>query len=119
MGMLTDAFGGRAMFSVLMGLSAIAAWLVPLTTSYPMLLASAFFLGLAGASFSIGAAFVSRWTPPARQGTALGLYGLGTLGHSLAVFGGPVAAGLFGWPTVFRGVSMALFFGPTLRVRGA
>ncbi len=108
MGVLTDRFGGRAIFAILMGLSAIAAWLVPLTSSYPLLLASAFFLGLAGASFSIGAAFVSRWTPPGRQGTALGLYGLGTLGQSLAVFGGPVAAGLFGWPTVFRGVSVAL-----------
>src|SRR4029079_11360529 len=63
MGMLTDRFGGRAMFSVVMGLSAVAAWLVPLTTSYPALLSSAFFLGLAGASFSIGAVFVSRWTP--------------------------------------------------------
>ena len=108
MGMLTDRFGGRAMFAILMGLSAIAAWLVPLTSSYPSLLASAFFLGLAGASFSIGAAFVSRWTPPARQGTALGLYGLGTLGQSLAVFGGPVVAGMFGWPTVFRGVAVGL-----------
>ena len=108
MGMLTDRFGGRAMFAILMGLSAIAAWLVPLTGSYPLLLASAFFLGLAGASFSIGAAFVSRWTPPARQGAALGLYGLGTLGQSLAVFGGPVAAAMFGWPAVFRGVSVAL-----------
>src|SRR4249920_1011316 len=73
MGMLTDRFGGRAMFAILMGLSGVAAWLVPLTTSYSSLLASAFFLGLAGASLSIGAAFVSRWTPPARQGTALGL----------------------------------------------
>ena len=109
MGMLTDRFGGRAMFAILMALSGVAAWIVPLTGSFRALLASAFFLGLAGASFSIGAAFVSRWTPAARQGTALGLYGLGTLGQSIAVFGGPVAAGMFGWPTVFRGVSITLF----------
>jgi NNP family nitrate/nitrite transporter-like MFS transporter len=31
------------------------------------------------------------------------------LGQSLAVFGGPVAAAWFGWPTVFRGVSVGLF----------
>jgi nitrate/nitrite transporter NarK len=109
MGMLTDRFGGRPMFTVLMVLSAIAAWLVPLTFSYHALLAAAFFLGLAGASFSIGAAFVSRWTPVARQGTALGLYGLGTLGQSLAVFGGPVFANMFGWPNVFRGMAGILF----------
>jgi NNP family nitrate/nitrite transporter-like MFS transporter len=109
MGMLTDRFGGRPMFALLMGLAGVAAWLVPLTSSYGGLLAAAFFLGLAGASFSIGAAFVSRWTPVARQGTALGLYGLGTLGQSLAVFGGPVVAMMFGWPSVFRGIAAVLF----------
>jgi NNP family nitrate/nitrite transporter-like MFS transporter len=108
MGMLTDRFGGRAIFAGLMGVSAVAAWLIPLTSSYETLVAGAFFLGLAGSSFSIGAAFVSRWTPPARQGTALGLYGLGTLGQSLAVFGGPMVAAAFGWPSVFRGVAAAL-----------
>jgi MFS transporter, NNP family, nitrate/nitrite transporter len=108
MGMLTDRFGGRAMFTVLMGLSAVAAWLVTLTDSYHSLLAAAFFLGLAGSSFAIGAAFVSRWTLPDRQGTALGIYGLGTLGQSLAVFGGPVVASSFGWQAVFRGVSVVL-----------
>ena len=53
---------------------------------------SAFLIGLAGSSFAIGAAFVSRWTPPAMQGTALGVFGLGLLGQSAAVFGGAVAA---------------------------
>jgi NNP family nitrate/nitrite transporter-like MFS transporter len=108
MGMLTDRFGGRAIFSALLVLSALAAWLVPQTTSYGSLLGAAFFLGMAGSSFSVGAAFVSRWTPAGRQGTALGVYGLGNLGQSLAVFGGPLVAGRFGWPAVFRGVSVIL-----------
>jgi MFS transporter, NNP family, nitrate/nitrite transporter len=109
MGMLTDRFGGRAMFTVLLLISSVASWAVSLTTSYESLLASAFFIGLAGSSFAIGAAFVSRWTPPAIQGTALGVFGLGLLGQSLAVFGGAVAAGRFGWAAVFRGVSIAMF----------
>jgi MFS transporter, NNP family, nitrate/nitrite transporter len=108
MGMLTDRFGGRAMFTVLMVLAAMASWLVPATGNYRTLLAAAFFLGLAGSSFAIGAAFVSRWTSPARQGTALGIYGLGTLGQSLAVFGGPVVAGWLDWQSVFRGTSILL-----------
>jgi len=108
MGMLTDRFGGRAMFTLLLSLAAAAAWLVPETTSYRSLLAAAFFLGLAGSSFAIGAAFVSRWTAAERQGTALGIYGLGTVGQSLAVFVGPVVASSFGWPSVFRGTSVML-----------
>ena len=96
MGMLTDRYGGRAMFTTLLVVSAAAAWLVSFTSSYTSLLASAFFIGLAGSSFAIGAAFVSRWTPPAKQGTALGAFGLGLLGQSLAVFGGAVAAVVLG-----------------------
>jgi nitrate/nitrite transporter NarK len=108
MGMLTDRFGGRAMFTILLALSAVAAWLVPQTNSYGSLIAAAFFLGLAGSSFAIGGAFVSRWTPAGRQGTALGVYGLGTLGQSAAVFGGPVVAASLGWQSVFRGTSLLL-----------
>jgi len=109
MGMLTDRFGGRLVFSLLLAASAAAAWLVPLTGSYRALVASAFFLGIAGSSFAVGAAFVSRWTPPERQGTALGVYGLGTLGQSLAVFGGPVIAAALGWKTVFYATGALLF----------
>ena len=108
MGMLTDRFGGRAMFTGLLVASAIAAWIVPAMTSYGALLAAAFFIGLAGSSFAIGAAFVSRWTAKGRQGTALGVYGLGTLGQSAAVFGGPVVAAAFGWETVFHGMAVLL-----------
>ena len=109
MGMLTDRYGGRVMFTLLLLVSAAAAWLVSMTSSYRALVAAAFAIGLAGSSFSIGAAFVSRWTAPAKQGTALGMFGLGLLGQSLAVFGGPVAAAAVGWQAVFRGVGVALF----------
>ena len=108
MGMLTDRFGGRLMFTILLAVSAAAAFVVPLSGSYESLVVAAFFIGLAGSSFAIGAAFVSRWTPPALQGTALGVFGLGLLGQSAAVFGGAVAASRFGWENVFRGVGAAL-----------
>jgi nitrate/nitrite transporter NarK len=108
MGMLTDRYGGRPMFTGLLVVSALAAWMVPLTSSYAALLASAFFLGLAGSSFAIGVAFVSRWAAPGTQGTALGVYGLGTLGQSVAVFGAPVMAAALGWPAVFRAMAVLL-----------
>lgn len=108
MGVLTDRVGGRLVFAALLALSSIAAFLVPLTSSYQWLLAAAFLLGMAGSSFSVGAAFVARWTPAARQGTALGIYGLGTMGQSLAVFVGPLVAARFGWEAVFHGTSALL-----------
>ena len=92
MGMLTDRFGGRGVFTALLAFSSRRRRSSPLTGSYGSLLLAAFLIGMAGSSFAVGAAFVSRWTPPAQQGTALGVYGLGTLGQSLAVFAGPVVA---------------------------
>ena len=65
MGILTDRFGGRLVFTALLGFSSLAAFIVPLTASYGSLLMAAFLVGMAGSSFSVGAAFVSRWTPAA------------------------------------------------------
>src|SRR4051795_5717274 len=108
MGILTDRFGGRSVFTALLLFSSLATFIVPLAASYKSLLMAAFLVGMAGSSFSVGAAFVSRWTPAARQGTALGVYGLGTMGQSLAVFVGPVVATQLGWETTFRGTSALL-----------
>jgi NNP family nitrate/nitrite transporter-like MFS transporter len=105
MGLLTDRFGGRVMFSVLFALTAVAAAIVPTARSYEQLLLFAFLLGLAGSSFAIGAGFSSRWFPPERQGTALGVYGLGNMGHSAAVFLGPLVAAALGRDAVFHGVA--------------
>jgi nitrate/nitrite transporter NarK len=108
MGMLTDSYGGRVMFTLLLAISAIASWTVAITSTYSSLLVAAFFIGLSGSSFAIGAAYVSRWTPKAQQGSALGFYGLGLLGQSAAVFGGPTLAARTGWQTVFYGVGALL-----------
>jgi nitrate/nitrite transporter NarK len=108
MGMLTDRFGGRLVFAALLAFSGLAALVVSRTSSFSALLSAAFLIGMAGSSFAVGAAFVSRWTPPARQGAALGIYGLGTMGQSLAVFVGPVVAGRVGWEPVFQGTGAIL-----------
>lgn len=105
MGMLTDRFGGRLVFAVLMALVSVPAFLVPHAATFHQLLAVGFFLGLAGSSFAVGVAFVSRWTPPDRQGSALGVYGLGNLGQSAALFFGPVAASAASRQDVFMGMA--------------
>jgi NNP family nitrate/nitrite transporter-like MFS transporter len=57
---------------------------------------AAFFIGIGLAVFSVGVRFVSGWYPPEKQGFALGLYGLGTGGQSLAAMSAPLIAGAFG-----------------------
>src|SRR5499425_851748 len=107
-GMLADRFGGRVIFALLMLVVAGPAYLVPGVSSYQKLLYVAFFLGIAGSSFAVGVGFVSRWFPPEKQGSALGVYGLGNIGQSAAVFLGPVLAAMVGWPNIFRGMAALL-----------
>ncbi|MBZ5673354.1 MAG: NarK/NasA family nitrate transporter [Acidobacteriia bacterium] len=108
MGLLTDHWKGRAVFSGLLLFSAIPPLLAPVVSSYSMLLVVGFLLGMAGSSFAVGVGFVSPWFGREQQGTALGVYGLGNAGQSVVVFLGPLLAARFGWETVFRSVSVLL-----------
>src|SRR4051812_14907157 len=107
-GVLADRFGGRLVLSVLMLLVCVPAFLTPLAGTYEQLLIGGFFLGLAGSSFSAGVSFVSRWFTAEKQGSALGVYGLGNIGQSAAVFLGPLLAVSLGWQNIFRGMAVVL-----------
>ncbi len=106
MGMLTDRFGGRLIFTLLIGFVALPLLAVPASNSLHQLLLVAFFLGTAGSSFAIGIGYVSRWYTMERQGSALGVYGLGNIGQSAAVFLGPVIALRYGFTDVYRGMAV-------------
>lgn len=101
-GMLADRFGGRKVFAALLAFSAIPAVAIGLSTSYTQLIIFGLLLGVAGTTFPVGVGFTSRWFPPEKQGTALGVYGMGNIGQSVAVFFAPVLAIWLGdWRTVF------------------
>jgi NNP family nitrate/nitrite transporter-like MFS transporter len=90
MGVLTDRFGARVTFPALMGftalpLLAIAVW----HASFASLVGFGFLLGFAGSSFAIGVPYVSRWYSKARQGFALGVYGMGMGGSVLSALTAP------------------------------
>lgn len=101
-GMLADRFGGRRVFAALLLFSAIPAVLIGLSNSYSALIALGLFLGIAGSTFPVGVGFTSKWFTPDQQGSALGIYGMGNIGQSIAVFGAPVLAIALGsWRPVF------------------
>ena len=97
LGMLADRIGGRIVFSAVMAVSIVPAVLMGWLHSYSQLLIYGFFIGIALASFSVGVPFVSRWYPAEQQGKALGIYGAGNIGQSLAAFGAPVIAKSLGF----------------------
>src|SRR5512141_1100441 len=82
-GMATDRFGGRPLFTALLAGSAIPLLLLTQATQYWQYLALGLFIGLAGTSFAIGIAYTSAWFPQRLQGTALGIFGAGNTGASL------------------------------------
>lgn len=92
LGMAEQRYGGRAVFSVVMVLSVIPAFLMGWVHSYALLVVVGLFMGISLASFAVGVGFVNAWYPPQRQGVALGIYGAGNIGQSLAAFGSPLLA---------------------------
>ena len=110
LGILADKYGGRIVFGVLLIFCVIPAVGASLTTSYGSLLAWGFLVGCTGTIFSAGVALTSRWFRTEQQGMALGIYGMGNFGLSIAV--GLVAA--FGdWRIPFwvLGIGAAAFGG--------
>ena len=101
-GMAADRFGGRKVFAALLIFSAIPAVAIGFSNSFSQLLIFGLLLGVAGTTFPVGVGFTSKWFSSEKQGTALGIYGMGNIGQSIAVFFAPVLALQFGdWRTVF------------------
>ncbi len=100
LGIWTDQYGGRIVYVLVMLLAAIATFLLSYATSYEVMLLAALGVGLAGGSFAVGIAYVSRWYPKERQGTALGIFGAGNVGAAVTKFVAPFVLVAFGWTVV-------------------
>lgn len=88
-GIITDRFGGRRVFAVMLLAAAVPTFLVSFAQDYGILLVLAFFVGIAGNSFSAGVSWNNAWWPDARKGFALGVFGAGNVGASVTKLIGP------------------------------
>ncbi len=102
LGVWTDQIGGRIMLPLQMLVTAISVWLLASVHSYALFLMAALGLGLAGGSFIIGIAYVSRWYTAEKQGTALGIFGAGNVGAAVTNFGAPFLVLAYGWEDTAR-----------------
>lgn len=99
-GVLTDRYGGRIMFTAVLLVSVPPILLVALggtIGSYPVLIAAGFLLGIAGTVFAVGIPFVSAWYEPERRGFATGVFGAGMGGTALSAFSIPRLVDLIGY----------------------
>ena len=100
LGIWTDQYGGRIVYVCVMVLAALATFLLSFADTYPLMLLAALGVGLAGGSFAVGIAYVSKWYPPGKQGTALGIFGVGNVGAAVTKFVAPFVLVAYGWNTV-------------------
>ena len=100
LGIWADQYGGRMVLTLVMLCAAASTWMLTYAHTYPQFLFAALFVGIAGGSFSVGVAYVSKWFPANRQGTALGVFGAGNVGSAVTKLLAPMVMVASGWITV-------------------
>jgi NNP family nitrate/nitrite transporter-like MFS transporter len=100
LGIWTDRYGGRLVFTLTMLATSVATVLLAFAHTYPQILLAALGVGLAGGSFAVGVAYVSRFYPQGRQGTALGIFGVGNVGAAVTKFAAPFVLIAWNWQAV-------------------
>lgn len=88
-GILTDKYGGKKVFTWLLFLCAIPLFLIPLADSFWSFAVLSLLFGIIGASFAVGIGYTSLWYPKEWQGRALGIFGMGNAGAALTTFLAP------------------------------
>ena len=109
LGIWTDQYGGRRVYTVVMLAAARRDLPVDLGAH---LSANSWsrrsVVGIAGGSFAVGVAYVSRWYPAGKQGTALGIFGAGNVGAAVTKFVAPFVLVAYGWQTVAQVWALAI-----------
>ena len=96
-GMLTDKYGPRLTYAVLLAVCSIPCFMFALADSFEQAAIARFLLGFIGAGFVIGIRMVSEWFPANELGTAEGIYGgWGNFGSAAAAMTLPTVALMFG-----------------------
>ncbi|MGJ8690923.1 MAG: NarK family nitrate/nitrite MFS transporter [Thalassotalea sp.] len=115
-GMLTDKYGPRLTYAVLLAVCSIPCFMFAFANTFEQAALSRFLLGFIGAGFVIGIRMVSEWFPANELGTAEGIYGgWGNFGSAAAAMSLPTLALLFGgedgwrYAVAFTGLLSLLF----------
>ena len=113
-GMVTDQYGPRKTYSLLLLLCSIPCAMFALADTFEQLALARFLLGFIGAGFVIGIRLVSEWFPANQLGTAEGIFGgWGNFGSAAAAMILPVLALAFGGDDGWRwavGVTAVICF---------
>lgn len=101
-GYLTNKVGAKWIFFISFIILLFPIFFLSQAQSVGMLMTSGFFLGIAGATFSVGVTSIPKYFPKERVGLANGIYGMGNIGTAISSFLAPPIAGVIGWQSTVR-----------------
>lgn len=89
LGIWTDKWGGKYVFTGLLFFCAVAMFLLSQVNSFYGFVVVSFLFGMVGTSFAVGIAYTSVWYPKNWQGRALGIFGVGNAGSAVTTLFAP------------------------------
>ena len=97
LGYYANVIGARNVFLLSFILLLFPVYFLSVTTSFTGLIIGGVFLGISGATFSIGVTSLPKYYPKEKHGLINGIYGMGNIGTAISTFAAPVIALKFGW----------------------
>ncbi|MHC0038411.1 nitrate/nitrite transporter [Pseudoneobacillus sp. C159] len=102
LGFWTNRFGARIMFMICFVALLFPVYYLSIANSFLDLIVGGLFLGLAGATFSIGVTSLPKYYPKERHGFINGIYGVGNIGTAITAFSAPILANSIGWTATIQ-----------------
>ncbi|MCM3055401.1 NarK/NasA family nitrate transporter [Caldibacillus thermoamylovorans] len=102
LGFYTDRFGARIIFIISFLILLFPIFYISTANTFIDLVIGGLFLGVGGATFSIGVTSLPKYYSKERQGFINGIYGVGNAGTAITTFGAPILAKAIGWQDTVR-----------------
>jgi len=99
-GILADRYNPKHLFSLQMLMVVPALLILPQVNSLDQYLWLGLWLGLSGASFTIGIRYICAWYSRDTQGTAMGIFGAGNAGAAITLALAPLVIQHWGWASL-------------------
>lgn len=88
-GLMTDRYGGKPVYTAVLLFTAASLYLTSFAQSFSHFMVCGLLFGVSGSAFAVGIAYSSMWFPKEKQGTALGIFGIGNAGAAFTTLFAP------------------------------
>lgn len=88
-GLLSDRIGGKPVYIGVMLFAAISLFITSQVSTFAGFMICGLMFGMSGAAFAVGIAYTSLFFAKERQGTALGIFGMGNAGSAITTLAAP------------------------------